>query len=153
MDLLWCFWITRRRYHLLADWRWCYPPLLKVQHADIIRLITTKELRPLINSVGVISSVLYFIIIKYEDETKLFLSLQKVFQLQLHFLSRWRQCFLAPAPHLDKSGVTPAPAAPRSLLAPALEVTGRPQDGSWWGNVFICDNYDWTWAQVFIITI
>lgn len=71
MDLLWCFWITRRRYHLLADWRWCYPPLLKVQHADIVRLITTKELRPLINSVGVISSVLYFIMIKYEDQTKL----------------------------------------------------------------------------------
>lgn len=78
MDLLWCFWITRRRYHLLADWRWCYPPLLKVQHADIVRLITTKELRPLINSVGVISSVLYFIMIKYEDETKLSFSAESV---------------------------------------------------------------------------
>lgn len=78
MDLLWCFWITRRRYHLLADWRWCYPPLLKVQHADIIRLITTKELRPLINSVGVISSVLYFIMIKYVDETKLSFSAESV---------------------------------------------------------------------------
>lgn len=78
MDLLWCFWITRRRYHLLADWRWCYPPLLKVQHADIVRLITTKELRPLINSVGVISSVLYFIMIKYEDETKLSFSAESI---------------------------------------------------------------------------
>lgn len=78
MDLLWCFWITRRRYHLLADWRWCYPPLLKVQHADIVRLITTKELRPLINSVGVISSVLYFIMIKYVDETKLSFSAESV---------------------------------------------------------------------------
>lgn len=78
MDLLWCFWITRRRYHLLADWRWCYPPLLKVQHADIVRLITTKELRPLINSVGVISSVLYFIMIKYEDETKLSFSAKSI---------------------------------------------------------------------------
>lgn len=78
MDLLWCFWITRRRYHLLADWRWCYPPLLKVQHADIVRLITTKELRPLINSVGVISSVLYFIIIKCVDETKLSFSAESV---------------------------------------------------------------------------
>lgn len=78
MDLLWCFWITLRHYHLLADWRWCYPPLLKVQHADIIRLITTKELRPLINSVGVISSVLYFIMIKYEDETKLSFSAESV---------------------------------------------------------------------------
>lgn len=78
MDLLWCFWITRRRYHLLADWRWCYPPLLKVQHADIVRLITTKELRPLINSVGVISSVLYFIMIKYVDETKLSFSAESI---------------------------------------------------------------------------
>lgn len=78
MDLLWCFWITQRRYHLLADWRWCYPPLLKVQHADIVRLITTKELRPLINSVGVISSVLYFIMIKYVDETKLSFSAESV---------------------------------------------------------------------------
>lgn len=78
MDLLWCFWITLRHYHLLADWRWCYPPLLKVQHADIIRLITTKELRPLINSVGVISSVLYFIMIKYVDETKLSFSAESV---------------------------------------------------------------------------
>lgn len=78
MDLLWCFWITLRHYHLLADWRWCYPPLLKVQHADIVRLITTKELRPLINSVGVISSVLYFIIIKCVDETKLSFSAESV---------------------------------------------------------------------------
>lgn len=78
MDLLWCFWITLRHYHLLADWRWCYPQLLKVQHADIVRLITTKELRPLINSVGVISSVLYFIMIKYVDETKLSFSAESI---------------------------------------------------------------------------